>query len=200
MLHTEMKKLLENKLKMSGETKTIDLYPEEKEYMEKNQLLEEGINVIEKPSQQRFYDVYIERGDKETEDFLGEENAEFLQKSIDYFQTHKNEFMYMESKSFNLVGVDGVSFEIDDVFGTYNVLFGLKTQKKFAEDIHTFFKKELNGEAKYEMMHDGNEGIWNINFSLNDVPGFNEGLTLAEAYQLIYQLLFKLAEEVENTK
>ena len=86
--------------------------------------------------------------------------------------------MYLESEWFNLVGVDGVSFELDDVFGTYNVMFGLKLQKKYAGAIQSFFHKELTGEAKFEMMFDGNEGIWNINFALNDAPGFNEKLNI----------------------
>jgi hypothetical protein len=199
MLETGMRKFVTDQVKVIEGTKTIECYQEEKNYLEKNQLISEDFKTEVRPASERFTEAYIERSDKETEEFIGEEKAEFLQKPITYFKEHKNEFMYMESQWFELVGVDAVSFEVDDVFGTYNVMIGLKLQKKIAAPITSFFENQLGGEeAKFELMFDGNEGIWNVNFALNDLIGFDETMTIAEAYSLIYQFLFNLAEAVDK--
>lgn len=185
----------------SGGQKTIELFREEKEYAEKNQLLGNNAAIKELNDDTRFSAAYIERGDKETEDFLGEENFEFLDQTIDYFKKHKNEFMYLESDWFNLIGVDAVSFEVDDVFGTYDVMLGLKLQKRYEAALKSHLKTMLTeDEAKFDLMFDGNEGIWNVNFALNHVAGFEEDMTIKQAYSLIYHFLFTLLEAVENAE
>lgn len=194
---TKIKKFIADSIQQTGDKKTIELYPEEKEFAVRNNLIEEGIEMVEKNPSERFNSAYIERSDKETEEFLGEENSAFLDQPITYFKSHKNEFMYMEDPSFEMVSVDAVSFEVDDIFGTYNVLLGLKLQKKYTEAIKSFFANEMNNEdARVDLMFDANEGIWNVNFALNNLAEFNEEMTIREAYNLTYRFLFKLVESI----
>ncbi|RID85899.1 branched-chain amino acid aminotransferase [Mesobacillus zeae] len=141
----------------------------------------------------------MERGDKETEQMLAVENNDFLAQRIDYFKKNKLEFLYMESEWFDLVGADSVSFESDDVFGKYDVMLGLKLQKKLGAAIKAFLDQSLqHGAASYDLLFSGNEGLWTLNFSLDDAAGFREDMMIEEAFELIYQVLFKLAETVEN--
>ncbi|MBT2693825.1 branched-chain amino acid aminotransferase [Bacillus sp. ISL-55] len=176
----------------------VELHTEEKEYAQRHGLLQE-VEVKELDSDVRFADAYVERGNKETEEFLGEESFEFLNQPIGYFKERKNEFMYLESKWFDLIGVDAVSLEKDDVFGTYDVMLGLKLQKKYGSGIKKYLEENLHGEgSRYNLMFDANEGVWSLNFPLNGLDGYNEDLSVGEAYTLIYGFLFGLAESVEN--
>lgn len=176
----------------------VELHKEEKEYAERHGLLKE-VQSNELESEARFAIAYIERGNKETEEFLGEESFEFLKQPIGYFKERKNEFMYMESKWFNLIGVDAVSFENDDVFGTYDVMLGLKVQKKYESVIKEYLEANLDGKGSgFDLMFDGNEGVWSLNFALNGLNGYEEDLSIGEAYNLIYVFLFRLAESIEN--
>src|SRR3954452_8936082 len=109
---------------------SITIFKEEKEYLEKNQL-GDNTQFSEKDVSVRFADAYIERCDKETENMLKNESSSFLTQPLDYLKMHKNEFIYLESNWFDLIGVEAVSLEADDVFGTYDVMLGLKLQKKF---------------------------------------------------------------------
>jgi hypothetical protein len=198
MMITRVKKLMTDSIQTVGGEKIIELYTETKEFAEKNNLLEDDIKLVEKNINERFNGSYIERGDKETEEFLGEENSTFLDQPITYFKNHKNEFMYMEDQSFELVSVDAVSFEVDDVFGTYNVMHGLKLQKKYGEAIKSFFASEMKDEnSRVDLMFDANEGLWNVNFALNNVEGFSEDMTIRAAYDSIYHFLFKLVVSVK---
>lgn len=145
--------------------------------------------------------VYIERCDKETENYLGEESATFLEQPIHYLKENKNEFIYVESVEFEKLGVEGISLEVDDVFGTYGVLLGLKLQKKYESALKSFMKNELHGdEAKFSLLFNQNDGLWDINFELNFVENFHEALSIGEAYELIYQFLKKMVEMVVGGK
>jgi hypothetical protein len=176
----------------------VELHTEEKEYAQRHGLLH-GVEVKELESDVRFADAYVERGNKETEEFLGEESFEFLNQPIGYFKERKNEFMYLESKWFDLISVDAVSLEKDDVFGTYDVMLGLKVQKKYKAVIKKYLEENLHSEgARYNLMFDANEGVWNLNFPLNELERFKEDLSVREAYTLIYGFLFRLAESIEN--
>lgn len=180
---------------------SLDVYKEEKDYIEKNQLVDKDVQLNVKDAALRFADAYIERSDKETEELLAEESTDFLNQRLDYLKTHKNEFIYLESKWFELINVETVSLEVDDVFGTYDVMLGLKLQKKFGPVIKTYVNSSLNGESvKYNLLFSGDEGVWNFNFPLNHVDGFHENLSIGEAFQLIYAFLFTLAEAVEEGK
>ncbi|WP_306010214.1 branched-chain amino acid aminotransferase [Bacillus sp. MMSF_3328] len=147
----------------------------------------------------RFREAYLERGDKETEEILAEESPDFLEKPISYFREHKREFVYMESKWFDVIGADAVSLEVDDVFGNYDIMLGLKLQKKYQKYLKDSLDKGLEGSGDaYELMFDSGEGIWNLNFSLDALPGFHGGLSVGEAYSLVYGFLFNLAEGAQS--
>src|SRR4051812_5956722 len=169
--------------------KSITIFKEEKDYLEKNQLIE-NLQFLEEDASVRFADAYIERCDKESENMLKNESSSFLKEKLDYLKKHKNEFIYVESNWFELIGVEAVSLEVDDVFGTYDVMLGLKLQKKFEKTLKETLKSQLVGdEAKFGLIFSLEDGLWNLNFDLNYVEGFNEEITIGEAFQLIYRFL-----------
>jgi hypothetical protein len=201
MLKKQMKQYL-GELLEGQKDDTLEVYKEEKEYLERYLLVEEEVpstlKLIEKDSLSRFLEAYIERCDKETEELLATESATFLNQHIAYFKKHKNEFIYLESKWFELIGVDAVSLEVDDVFGNYDVMLGLKLQKKFENVIKEHLHNVLNGDdLKYDLMFNQNDGLWNLNYSLNEVEGFYEELSIGEAIGLIYSFMFNLVAAVE---
>jgi hypothetical protein len=181
-------------------TNSITLFKEEKEYAEKNHLVDK-LQLLEKDASVRFADAYIERCDKESENMLKNESSSFLKEKLDYLKKHKNEFIYVESNWFELIGVEAVSLEVDDVFGTYDVMLGWKLQKKYEKTLKGTLKSQLVGdEAKFGLIFSLEDGLWNLNFDLNYVEGFNEELSIGEAFQLIYRFLFQLVEAVEGER
>jgi hypothetical protein len=147
-----------------------------------------------------FTDAYIERCSKETETMIANEPSSFLNQPITYLKEHKNEFIYVESALFEEVGVEGVSLEVDDVFGTYDVMLGLKLQKKFEKLLKEQLNSSLQGdEAKFDLMFSHDDGLWELNFALNYVDGYKESLSLNEAFQLIQQFLNTLVHAVKQT-
>lgn len=187
MLREQMEKFIKS---------SKEIYQEEREYVEKNQL--DAPNLVEKDSNNRFKDAYIERCDKETENLLANESFSFLKQPLNFLKQHKNEFIYLESHWFDLIGVDAVSLEVDDVFGSYDVMLGLKLQKKFEKSLKEFLNNHLHNDGtKFDLMFNGDEGLWSLNFALNYVDGFQEENSIGDAYQLIYRFLFKLVEATE---
>ncbi|MCM3567672.1 branched-chain amino acid aminotransferase [Neobacillus mesonae] len=177
--------------------KDAEFFKEEKDYMIKHQLTERLL--LEKEPDCRFMDAYIERCDKQSENLIRNETSSFLSQPLVYFYKHKNEFVYLESKWWEFVHVDAVSLELDDVFGTYDVMLGLYLQKKYEEKLRTFLKENLTGEkTNYDLIFNQQEGVWDLNFSLNAVDGFDENMTIGEAFQLIYRFLFQLMEGIEK--
>lgn len=147
-----------------------------------------------------FTDAYIERCSKETETMIANESSSFLNQPLTYLKEHKNEFIYVESALFEQVGVEGVSLEVDDVFGTYDVMLGLKLQKKFEKMLKDQLNSSLNGdEAKFDLMFSHDDGLWDLNFALNYVDGFKENLSMNEAFQLIHQFLNTLVHTIKQT-
>lgn len=186
----------------SQDSAAISIFKEEKDYAERNQLLEKGLTaLIEENSNTRFLDAYIERCDKGTEETLSIEPFTFLNEPIKYLKNHKSEFIYLEANWFDLIGVDAVSLEVDDVFGTYDVMLGLKLQKKFEIPLKEYLNTYLHGdEAKFDLLFNRDDGLWNLNFTLNYVETFKEEMIMREAYQIIYDFLFHLVEAVEEGK
>jgi hypothetical protein len=147
-----------------------------------------------------FTDAYIERCSKETETMIANEPSSFLNQPITYLKEHKNEFIYVESILFEQIGVEGVSLEVDDVFGTYDVMLGLKLQKKFEKLLKEQLNSSLQGdEAEFDLMFSHDDGLWELNFALNYVDGYKESLSLNEAFQLIQQFLNTLVHAVKQT-
>lgn len=176
----------------------VELFKEEKEYAERHHLTND-FTIVEKENNTRFTDAYIERSNKENEELISEESAAFLSQPLEYLKINKSEFLYIESSWFELIGVETLSLEVDDVFGTYNALFGLKFQKKMGNVLKAYLNNELQGEiGTYSLMFNQGDGLWDVNFSLNSVEGFKEEMSLGDALSLIYHFLFILVETIEE--
>jgi hypothetical protein len=193
-------KQMKNLMASVDDLQKLELFKEEKDYLLKHGLIEAGTDLVLKSPELRFVDAYIERSNKESEEVIGEEGHAFLDQPLQYLKKHMNEFIYLESNWFEIIGVDAVSLEVDDLFGTYDVMLGLKLQKKFESSIRMFLKDELGSDEKFDLMFSLDDGLWNLNFDLDSVDGFSEALTLGEAFRLIYQFLFRLADAVEEGK
>ncbi|WP_243459393.1 branched-chain amino acid aminotransferase [Metabacillus bambusae] len=207
MLKNQMKQFIITiieKQQALKQTKTeIAIYKEEIDYIEKHDLLSDELKgtltFVESNPITRFEEAYIERGHKETEEVIANETFSFLDHSVKYLKEHMEEFIYLESKWLELIGVDAISLEVDDVFSTYDVMLGLKLQKKHEKVIREYLSEELNGKAEsFDLMFNQNDGMWDLNFTLDYISEFNQDITLGEAYCLIYQVLFKLVETVEE--
>jgi hypothetical protein len=147
----------------------------------------------------QFTEVYIERCSKESETMISNETVEFLSHPLVYLKEHKEEFIYLESNTFEQIRVDAVSLEADDVFGTYDVMLGLKLQKKVEKMLKEKLETSLLGDgAKFDLIFSQDDGLWNLNFALDYVEGFQENITLGVAFQLIYQFLSDLVETVKT--
>ena len=144
-------------------------------------------------------EVYIERCDKDTEEVVSQEQASFLNTTLTHLKQHMNEFIYIESPAFEPIKSDSLSLEVDDVFKTYMVLFGLKVQKKHTAIIKTYLEENLRGEEIYSsMMFSGEDGLWDINLPLDNMTGFREEMTIHEAISLAYSFVEKLVNNIEQ--
>ena len=198
MIKKRLIKQTEEALNLMKEANKIELFKEEKEYAEKHGLFQD-IEVLEKDSSTRFADAYIERCEKETDALILVEAPIFLEQPIEQLKKNRHEFLFVESASFAVVGVESISFEFDDVFETYTAMLGLQLQKKFGTAIKDYFETNLTGDAgKYSVLFSMEDGLWDVNFALSYAEGFKEDMTLAEAFQHIYQFLFTLVETCES--
>lgn len=186
---------------LQNDATKIDLYKEEIVFSERNGLLPNGVEVSEKANELRFSNAYVERCEKETVALVLVEIPTFLKENIDFLKKHTKEFIYVESPSFELLGIDAISLELDDVFGTYTAMLGLKLQKKYEAAIKEYLDTHLTGdEGKYSVAFSGKDGLWDMNFALNYSKGFEDDITLLEAYNLTYAFIFSLVETIEETK
>jgi len=197
MLKKQLEKHIANALN-TGEEK-INLYPEEKEYAIKHQLLPGNFSVVENDASSRFSDSVIERCDKVTEDLLSSETLNFLIRPVEYLKVHRNEFVNVESTSLSNIGVDAIALEFDEVFETYTAMLGLKLQKKFGSALKSHLDVQLLGDgAKYSVMFSEEDGLWHVNLPINFMEDFHEEMSLEDAFQLIYAFLFSLVTAVEE--
>ncbi|WP_432360035.1 hypothetical protein [Sporosarcina sp. UB5] len=138
----------------------------------------------------------IERCLKETEELIKEEPESFMNEPVSYFSKNVDEFLYVESNAFETIRVDGIAFEVDDVFGTFTVLFGLKVQKKWG----TFLKDYLDanvGLKTYSAMFSDKDGLWDVNIPLDKLDGFHKDMAIKDAMVLAYLFIYKLLEAIE---
>lgn len=150
----------------------------------------------------RFVDAHIERVHKETDELIAEEApASFLKEPLQFLKQHKSEFVYLESPSLESIRVDAISLELDDMFGFYNAMLGLKLQKKHDQALKTYLSEHLDGpDLKFGAMFNQADGLWDLNFALNYIEGFKEEMSIGDAYQLIYEFLSQLIEAVQKEK
>ncbi|MDM5298332.1 branched-chain amino acid aminotransferase [Bacillus pumilus] len=144
----------------------------------------------------RFSDIYIERVDKESEEMIQTESPSFLNTPLTYVKSHQKEFIYIESKWFDVVKVDGLAIEWDEVFQTYTVLFGLKRPKK-----DTGFLRELlskwNGA---QLQFNGQDGLFDVNLPLLELEDIREEMSFIEIISAVYRCLFRLILQLENNE
>ncbi|MHA6260191.1 branched-chain amino acid aminotransferase [Sporosarcina sp. CAU 1771] len=189
-----LKKQMEQYFAKNLNEDKIELFDIEKDFAEEHQMLTDGIFV----SSKEFHFQVIERCDKETEELLHTETSDFLKQAISHLTQHRNEFVYVESTTLELIRVDAIALELDDVFKTYTALLGLRLQKKYGPEIKAYLDANLQGEGvKYSVMFSDADGLWDINFALDYVEGFNDTLSFDEAYQIIYTFIFNLIRDIE---
>ena len=101
--------------------------------------------------------------------------------------------------SLEAVRTDGITMEVDDVFGTFNMMIGLKLVKKKEAQIKQYLEANLKGEGpKFAMLFNQQDGLWDLNFTLNFVEGFNENMKFGEAILTIQKFLSQLVESVNS--
>ncbi|AXI32518.1 hypothetical protein CIB87_27385 [Priestia megaterium] len=200
MLQSNIQTYIEKEMNVQGQS--LSLYQEEKEYALQKELVPQNLMIEEKEASSRFKDSYIERVDKETDELIAEESPlSFLDTPLSYVKEHRSEFLYVESKWFEFIKLDGCSFEVDDVFGTYKVLTGLHMQKKVGSLLHQFFAKELNeSPTSVQLLFNDKDGLWDVNIELDAIKEFDEKMSIGEALILTYRFFFHLVEYVENEK
>ncbi|MED4020773.1 hypothetical protein [Priestia aryabhattai] len=200
MLQSNIQTYIEKEMNVQGQS--LSLYQEEKEYALQKELVPQNLMIEEKEASSRFKDSYIERVDKETDELIAEESPlSFLDTPLSYLKEHISEFLYVESKWFEFIKLDGCSFEVDDVFGTYKVLTGLHMQKKFGSVLKQFFAKELNeSPTSVQLLFNDKDGLWDVNIELDAIKEFDEKMSIGEALVLTYRFFFHLVEYVENEK
>lgn len=200
MLQSNIQTYIEKEMNVQGQS--LSLYQEEKEYALQKELVPQNLMIEEKEASLRFKDSYIERVDKETDELIAEESPlSFLDTPISYLKEHRSEFLYVESKWFEFIKLDGCSFEVDDVFGTYKVLTGLHMQKKFGSLLKQFFAEELNeSPTSVQLLFNDKDGLWDVNIELDAIKEFNEKMSIGEVLVLTYRFFFHLVEYVENEK
>lgn len=178
----------------------IALFKEELTYVQQHKLLQEiPVEFIEKDPSTRFIDAYIERGEKETENLIAEENNSFLDEKLSYLKQHKNEYVYVEAKGMDIIGVEGILLEMDDVFGTYNAMLGLKLLKKNEMQIKEYLTNHLKGtNSAPELLFNHNDGLWDLNLAINYIEGYKDEMTFSEACSLIYSFLFHLVGSIQD--
>ena len=177
------------------------LCKEELEYAKRHDLIATSVVPVDVGEEERFKEIYMERCDKETDNFLGEESEAFLNQSINYLQNHMNEYLYVEFGALEFIGVDGVTLEVDDIFRKYNAMVGLKLQKKYEPQIKAYLNETLQGEQlKFALQFSQKDGLWDLNILLSGIEEFHEDMTIGQTLQSLYQYLFALNVSVEEGK
>jgi hypothetical protein len=147
-----------------------------------------------------FEELSIERCEKESDELIKKESVSFLKELLGYLNSHKNEYIFLEADWFDAIRIDGLTLEKDDVFGNYDAMFGLKLQKKYRKDMEAFLDRTLQGEKSYDLLFNGEDGLWDVNISINDLPSYKEDMSLMDAIEKIYVYLFELIEETAEKK
>lgn len=177
-----MNKIVENLNKEVEFLQTKGVFEVEKEYIS-----------VEKEAQNRFDDVYLEISNKETDELVKEGNASLLNEKIESLLQNKENYLYVESKNFEMIRMESLVLEIDDIFDTYEAIFGLYAPKKAINQLKDYFKNE-----KFGMMFNDKDGLWEINVALDTVEGFKTDLPLEEILTLVYEYIFQLQMSINN--
>ncbi|BBP89914.1 hypothetical protein BsIDN1_35320 [Bacillus safensis] len=121
------------------------------------------------------------------------ENASFLNTPLTYVKKHQKEFIYIESKWFDVVKVDGLAIEWDEVFQTYTVLFGLKRPKKDTNILKDMLSP-LNGA---QLQFNGQDGLFDVNLQLLELEDIHEDTAFIDVISAVYRFLFRMIMQLE---
>lgn len=138
----------------------------------------------------------IERCLKETEEVIRAESVSFMNEPVSYFSKNPDEFLYVEANAFETIRVDGIAFEMDDVFETSTVLFGLKVQKKWGSFLKDYLEANV-GLKPFSAMFSDQDGLWDVNLPLDQLDGFDKDMAIKDALVLAYQFITNLLEAIE---
>ncbi len=194
MIKKNMMKYIEN----DGKNGKISVLPIERAYLLENGLADEE-NIVIGNISDRLGQTYMELANKESDEVIKQGMpASFLEEKISLLRLNLEEYLYVESDLFNIIQVDGLTLEVDSVFRKYDALFGFRAPKKQEQLIRAYFVEQLGEEATYSLMFNGQDGLWDVNFPIENVDGFTEDLTVAETLELFYQFMFELGKKLEE--
>ena len=194
MIKKNMMKYIEN----DGENGKISVLPFESAYLLEN-ALEDEENIIIGTISNRLGQPYMELANKESDEVIKQGMpASFLEEKISLLKLNLEEYLYVEADLFTIIQVDGLTLEVDSVFRKYDALFGFRAPKKQEQLIRAYFVEQLGEEATYSLMFNGQDGLWDVNFPIENVDGFTEDLTVAETLELFYQFMFELGKKLEE--
>lgn len=132
---------------------------------------------------------------KETEETLRAADDAFLQQPVSYLRDNLPEFLYVASPDFDALRIDSAVLEVDDIFGTYMVLFGLEGKKKEQAIIRPFIEDKLQQQlTAFSLSFSDNEGLWEVNMPLDPLEGFDETMAIADVLALVYEVLNELQQ------
>jgi hypothetical protein len=184
--------------KQNEENGAVALFNIEEGYASAHGILEG--EVLSEDTRSRFQELIIERCNKESEETVKKESASFLDNPLSILKSHKDEFLFLNAEWFEIIRIDGISIEIDDVFGHYAAMFGLKLQKKFRDEMEEYLDVTLQDEQGYNLLFNGEDGLWDVNIAINNLPSISEDLTLKDVIEIIYVYLFEMIEKVTEKK
>jgi len=194
VIKKNMMKYIEN----DGENGKISVLPFESAYLLEN-ALEDEENIIIGTISNRLGQPYMELANKESDEVIKQGMpASFLEEKISLLKLNLEEYLYVEADLFTIIQVDGLTLEVDSVFRKYDALFGFRAPKKQEQLIRAYFVEQLGEEATYSLMFNGQDGLWDVNFPIENVDGFTEDLTVAETLELFYQFMFELGKKLEE--
>ncbi|QPC46491.1 hypothetical protein [Mangrovibacillus cuniculi] len=178
----------------------VPLQVSEQEYNYVNQYSEmnaTNLEVLEKP--EKILSPYVERVEKETEETVKMMDETFLQQDFSFLYRKKSEYVYIESKWFDVIAMESLSIEVDDVFNNIELMFGLRLQKKKMDEIKSFLTDQLSLEkGRLSVLFNGQDGLFDINISLETLPNYQEEMSFSEILSALYDLLFTLHVDLET--
>ena len=172
----------------------IPLNPQQKEFLEKKELLSPEMKILEAPAFSPVYSL----SNKETDEPL-ETPANTGSLPASFVKTQPASYLFAEDPSFATIGIDGVVLEMDDVFETVTALFGLQVQKKHGEWLKKYIDAQLGtAPGTRSLMFSADDGLWDVNIALDYVDEFSENNTFDETLALIYKFVFTMLVALED--
>ncbi|MFP7470339.1 branched-chain amino acid aminotransferase [Niallia taxi] len=194
MIKANMMKYIEK----NATNSKISVLPLERAYVLENELAKEE-NIAVSELTDRLGQTYMELANKESDEVVKDNlPASFLNDKISLLKANLEEYLYIESDLFDIIQVEGLTLEVDSVFRKYDALFGFKAPKKQEGVIRAYFAEQLGEENSYSLMFNGQDGLWDVNLPIENVAGFTEDLTIAQALELFYQFMFGLGKKLEE--